>query len=83
MREVEMRMFKSEFNEMRLMFDSRIVTNEENSLKAYSELRSLIREEKEERKEDVKNITNESTTRWKEQDKTNQSVFNRIKENRN
>lgn len=83
MREVEMRMYKSEFNEMRLLFDSRMVTSEENNLKAYSELRATIKEEKDERKADVKAITNDSATRWKEQDKTNQSVYNKIKDNQN
>lgn len=40
----------------------------------------MLKDEKEQRKEDVKNIIAESTARWKQQDSTNMSVHNRLGE---
>jgi hypothetical protein len=57
-----------------------MVTDQENNLKLISDLRGMIKEEKEQRKADVKNIINESTTHWKEQEKTNLSLHSRVSE---
>jgi hypothetical protein len=45
-----------------------------------SDLRVMLKEEKEQRKEDVKNITTDSSARWKQQEATNMSVHNRLSE---
>lgn len=57
MKETETKLNKSDFNEMRLQFDSRLITDQENNLRSFADVRAMLKEEKEQRRTDVKNIT--------------------------
>lgn len=57
MKETETKLNKSDFNEMRLQFDSRLITDQENNLKSFADVRAMLKEENEQRRTDVKNIT--------------------------
>lgn len=80
MKETETKLNKSDFNEMRLQFDSRMITDQENNLKSFVDVRAMLKEEKEQRRTDVKNIISESAAKWKEQDNANTFINNRITE---
>lgn len=80
MKETETKLNRSDFNEMRLQFDSRMITDQENNLRSFADVRAMLKEEKEQRRTDVKNIISESAAKWKEQDKANTFINARLAE---
>lgn len=50
MNEVELKMNRSDFNEFRLLLDSRLVTEQDHNSRIIADLRNNLKEEKEQRK---------------------------------